>query len=229
LTCVSLSRTPEVLSPRHAAPALAGGTPGDRAIFGALLETILSTEEEDSGGGDAGNPSLRCQPNGGREEPGDGGDLADRRPATHPVTDAEDADASGGALLRRKKPRDDARITAPGPGPASGGTRPDGSGGALLELFRREVERLVRVLRSPIATRKRGVSLTLDLGEIGEVRFDVQVSGIDVSIVATSGNPAAERLLATGLGALESLLSEAGLSLLRLDFRLLEGPAPPTG
>jgi hypothetical protein len=90
-----------------------------------------------------------------------------------------------------------------------------------------ELRKLVRVLRSSSLSGRRGVSLTLSLGELGEVRFDVRLDGKEVHIRAAVGDQRAAAALTLSLGELERRLGECDLAL--GGFEIAVGRMPRRG
>ncbi|MDD5307690.1 MAG: flagellar hook-length control protein FliK [Deltaproteobacteria bacterium] len=203
---------------------LSGAVPcpraSDREAFFALLGEA-SVQADGRGGNrtDVGNLPPWCQPNGACPDNADRGE-PDERSRDAMVENAEERAARRDRRLSgREKSSNDGRMCVPGAPPEPCGTAGIAAGAMPGGRFGRQSRRLVRVLLSSMAAGKPSVALTLDLGEIGEVRFDVRVSGIDVSIVAWSASPAVERMLAATVKELAAHLAAVGLSLHRLDFR----------
>ena len=110
---------------------------------------------------------------------------------------------------------------------ARDGASLDDSLAGAIGLPPEELKKLVRVLRSSAVSGRHGVSLTLSLGTLGEVSFDVRLDGSEVHIRATVGDQRAAAALAISLGELEQRLAECDLSL--AGFGISIGGAPPRG
>jgi len=87
-----------------------------------------------------------------------------------------------------------------------------------------ELKKLVRVLRCSAVSGRRGVSLTLSLGELGEVRFNVRLDGDAVFIQAAVGDQRAAAALTISLGELEKRLAECDLTLGGFEIAVGCGP-----
>jgi len=84
---------------------------------------------------------------------------------------------------------------------------------ASLMLPRGEMKKLVRVLRNSAVSNRRSVFMTLDLGDMGEVKLDVRLQGKKIFINAKVATQAAGAAMAYAIGELKEKLKECGLVL----------------
>jgi hypothetical protein len=84
-------------------------------------------------------------------------------------------------------------------------------------LPQREIKRLARVLQNSAVAGRRAVSVSIQLPELGEMRFDVRIENKTVFIHAFVKSDRAASALALGISTLRDKLAECDLVLGRLD------------
>jgi hypothetical protein len=194
------------------------GTPAGGQSFSALMEPLcvnITAKAPESKATDAvGNMSLLCQDNGGPSKSDE---------------NYEDADTFAQQTLTWQNEKDD-------------NTEKDSNNDVLASLMAsctprerskayfkngqarlpaKELERMARTLHDSALAGKPKVSLGITVPELGEIRFDVQISGKIVFIHAFVDNERAASALALAVSSLRDRLEEHHLVLGRLDVTFL--------
>jgi ribosome-associated translation inhibitor RaiA len=91
---------------------------------------------------------------------------------------------------------------------------------AIITLPPEEMKKLVRVLRNTSVNERNSVFLSLDLGELGEVKLDVKLKGKNVFIKATVNDRRAGAALSMAIGELKKQLATIQLELESFEIKV---------
>lgn len=197
-----------------AVPSSQAATVSNAKSFLEVMEPFrintASKTPESKGTADVGNMSLLCQDNGGPSKSDE---------------NYEDADAFAGQMFAWQNEKDDNKENNSNNETlaslmASCAHREKSKVYFKNEQVRlppKELERMARTLHDSALAGKPKVSLGITVPELGEIRFDVQISGKIVFIHAFVDNERAASALALAVSSLRDRLEEHKLVLGRLD------------